>query len=72
MNKRSLEETVEILRAGLGNLLTEEADITKAQSNKFFASVFTQKAWGQMSETDTDFPREQEKILKEVRFSQNR
>lgn len=72
MNKRSLEETVEILRAGLGNLLTGETDITKAQSNEFFASVFTQKVWGQMSETDINFPGEQEKILKEVRFSQNR
>lgn len=72
MNKRSLEETVEILRGGLSNLLTEETDITKVKSNEFFASVFTQKAWGQMSETDINFPREQEKISKEVRFSQNR
>lgn len=69
MNKRSLEETVEILRAGLSNLLTEETDITKAQSEEFFASVFTQKTWGQMSEIDINFPREQEKIPKEVRFS---
>lgn len=63
---------MEILRAGLGNLLTEATDITKAQSNEFFASVFTQKVSGQMSETDINFPGEQEKISKEVRFSQNR
>lgn len=53
-----MKETVGFQRDSLDNLLTEEADIAKMQSNEFFFSVFTQKTGGQMSATDINFPGE--------------
>lgn len=53
-----MKETVGFQRDRQGNLLTEEADIAKMQSNEFFSSVFTQKTGGQMSAADINFPGE--------------